>query len=283
MIALYLSGLRVEISDVVQLQPYQNYNNVCKLAMNVEKQLKEKRGNSFRSFTRDGVSNRGSGSTSKTTTIPKTAAAKPKNEATTGSNRPVTSNTNRRCFKCQGFGHIASDCPNRKMVTLVEEDMEMKDEDDFSPKTNEHVAEEEEITYADRGETLVVQRSLKVTYVEDEWLRNNIFHTRCTSHGKVCIVIIDGGSCENVVAATMVEKPKLKTEDHPEPYKLQWLRKGNEVKVNKRCLVEFSIGKNYKDVVVCDIVPMDACHLLLGRPWQYDRKTKYDFQKCLFF
>uniref|UniRef100_A0A2N9IIC5 Reverse transcriptase n=1 Tax=Fagus sylvatica TaxID=28930 RepID=A0A2N9IIC5_FAGSY len=205
----------------------------------VEKQQKEKRGNSFRSFTRDGVSNRGSGSTSKNTTIPKTAAAKPKNEATTGSNRLVTSNTNRSCFKCQGFGHIASDCPNCKMVTLVEEDMVMEDEDDFSPETNEHVAEEEEITYADRGEALVVQRSLKVTYVEDEWLRNNIFHTRCTSHGK-------------------------------------WLRKGNEVKVNKRCLVEFSIGKNYKDAVICDIVPMDACHLLLGRPWQYDRKTKHD-------
>jgi hypothetical protein len=276
MIARYLGGLRVEINDVVQLQPYWNYYDVCKLAMKVEKQQKEKRGNSFRSFTRDGVSNRGSGSTSKTTTIPKTAAAKPKNEATPGSNRPVISNTNRRCFKCQGFGHIASDCPNRKMVTLVEEDMEMEDEDDFSPETNEHVAEEEEITYADRGEALVVQRSLKVTYVEDEWLRNNIFHTRCTSHGKVCNVIIDGGSCENVVAATMVEKLKLKTEDHPEPYKLQWLRKGNEVKVNKRCLVEFSIGKNYKDAVVCDIVPMDACHLLLGRPWQYDRKTKHD-------
>uniref|UniRef100_A0A2N9EGL5 RNA-directed DNA polymerase n=1 Tax=Fagus sylvatica TaxID=28930 RepID=A0A2N9EGL5_FAGSY len=276
MIARYLGGLRVEISDVVQLQPYWNYYDVCKLAMKVEKQQKEKRGNSFRSFTRDGVSNRGSGSTSKTTTIPKTAAAKPKNESTSGSNRPVTSNTNRRCFKCQGFGHIASDCPNRKMVTLVEEDMEMEDEDDFSPETNEHVAEEEEITYADRGEALVVQRSLKVTYVEDEWLRNNIFHTRCTSHGKVCNVIIDGGSCENVVAGTMVEKLKLKTEDHPEPYKLQWLRKGNEVKVNKRCLVEFSIGKNYKDAVVCDIVPMDACHLLLGRPWQYDRKTKHD-------
>uniref|UniRef100_A0A2N9GVR3 Retrotransposon gag domain-containing protein n=1 Tax=Fagus sylvatica TaxID=28930 RepID=A0A2N9GVR3_FAGSY len=251
MIARYLGGLRVEISDVVQLQPYWNYYDVCKLAMKVEKQQKEKRGNSFRSFTRDGVSNRGSGSTSKTTTIPKTATAKPKNEATSGSNRPVISNTNSKIWKWK-----------MRMI--------------FHQETNEHVAEEEEITYADRGEALVVQRSLKVTYVEDEWLRNNIFHTRCTSHGKVCNVIIDGGSCENVVAATMVEKLKLKTEDHPEPYKLQWLRKGNEVKVNKRCLVEFSIGKNYKDAVVCDIVPMDACHLLLGRPWQYDRKTKHD-------
>uniref|UniRef100_A0A2N9IPN9 CCHC-type domain-containing protein n=1 Tax=Fagus sylvatica TaxID=28930 RepID=A0A2N9IPN9_FAGSY len=184
---------------------------------------------------------------------PKTATAKPipKNEATSSSNCPITSNTSRRCFKCQGFGHIASYCPNCKMVSLVEEDMEMEDEDDFSSETNEHVVVEEEITYADQGEALVVQKSLKVTYVEDEW-------------------------CENVMAATMVEKLKLRTEDHLEPYKLQCLRKGNEVKVNKRCLVEFSIGKNYKVVVVCDIVPMDACHLLLGRPWQYDRKTKHD-------
>jgi hypothetical protein len=48
------------------------------------------------------------------------------------------------------------------------------------------------------------------------------------------------------------------------------------VKVNKRCLVEFSIGNNYKDAVVCDIVPMNACHLLFRRPWQYDRKTTHD-------
>jgi hypothetical protein len=49
-------------------------------------------------------------------------------------------------------------------------------------------------------------------------------------------------------------------------------------------LVKFSIGKNYKDAIVCDIMPMDACHLLLGRPWQYDRKTKHDgFKNTYFF
>uniref|UniRef100_A0A2N9J8I5 Integrase catalytic domain-containing protein n=1 Tax=Fagus sylvatica TaxID=28930 RepID=A0A2N9J8I5_FAGSY len=57
---------------------------------------------------------------------------------------------------------------------------------------------------------------------------------------------------------------KLKTKDHPEPYKLQWLRKGNEVKVNKRCLVEFSIGKNYKDAVICDIVPYGCLSFVAG-------------------
>lgn len=90
------------------------------------------------------------------------------------------------------------------------------------------------------------------------------------------VVSIDGGSCENVVATNMVEKLKLKTESHPQPYKPTWFHKGNEVKVNKRCLVQFSIRKNYSDEVLYDIVPMDACRLFLGRPWQYDRKVVHD-------
>ena len=40
MIAHYLGGLRVEISDAVQLQTCWTYNIVCKLAMKVEKQLR---------------------------------------------------------------------------------------------------------------------------------------------------------------------------------------------------------------------------------------------------
>ncbi|XP_061375399.1 uncharacterized protein LOC133317549 [Gastrolobium bilobum] len=67
----------------------------------------------------------------------------------------------------------------------------------------------------------------------------------------------------------------MKTEEHPQPYKLSWLKKGSEVKVNKKCLVQFSIGKKYTDETWCDVIPMDACHILLGRPWQFDRKTRH--------
>jgi len=34
--------------------------------------------------------------------------------------------------------------------------------------------------------------------------------------------------------------------------------------------------ENYKDKVLCDIVPMEACHILLGRPWQFDKKTMHN-------
>ncbi|GJS97464.1 RNA-directed DNA polymerase [Tanacetum coccineum] len=109
----------------------------------------------------------------------------------------------------------------------------------------------DELVYPDRGEALIIQRVLNVAVsksVDDNsWLRNNIFRTKCTSKGKVCDMNIDGGSCENVVSTYMVKKLGMKTEDHPEPYQLTWLKKGNTIKVNKRCLVQFSVGKNYKD------------------------------------
>ena len=86
-------------------------------------------------------------------------------------------------------------------------------------------------------------------------------------------MVIDGGSCENVVSQEAVNKLGLKMEEQSHPYKLSWLKKGGKIKVIRRCMVPFSIRKKYEDVVSCDVVPVDVCHLLLGRPWQYDRDT----------
>nr|GEZ57625.1 putative reverse transcriptase domain-containing protein [Tanacetum cinerariifolium] len=108
--------------------------------------------------------------------------------------------------------------------------------------------------------------------------------TKCTSKEKFCDMIIDGGNCENVVSTYMVKKLGMKTKDHPEPYQLTWLKKRNAIKVSNRCLVQFSIGKSYKDEVWCEVIPMDVAHILLGRPWQFDRKTKHDeFQNTYSF
>jgi len=50
-----------------------------------------------------------------------------------------------------------------------------------------------------------------------------MFHSRCIVQGKVCSLIIDGGSCANVVSLGMVEKFKLYASAHPYPYNIQWL------------------------------------------------------------
>ena len=46
--------------------------------------------------------------------------------------------------------------------------------------------------------------------------------------------------------------------------------------VNDRYLVPLSIGKKYTNQVWCDVIIMDAYHILLGRPWQFDWKTTHD-------
>ncbi|PKU68071.1 RNA-directed DNA polymerase [Dendrobium catenatum] len=182
----------------------------------------------------------------------------------------------RKCFKCHGFGHVAANCPNRRVVTLLEEEdlvVEECNEGEASYQANE-TSPTSTVIPADVGPLLVIRRVLNNQKDVLEQ-RHNLFRTRCTIQGKVCQVIVDGGSCENVASSILVDKLQLKTEEHPTPYQLSWIQKGSVVKVTKRCLITFSI-RRYKDQVWCDIVPMDACHLLLGRPWQYDRQTTHD-------
>ncbi|KAK2402728.1 hypothetical protein QL285_052222 [Trifolium repens] len=127
------------------------------------------------------------------------------------------------------------------------------------------------------GELLMVRRMLgnSVNEEEDTAQRENFFQTRCLVQGKVCCLIIDGGSCTNVASTRLVSKLNLETKPHPKPYKLQWLNESVEMVVNRQVEVCFKIGR-YEDVVLCDVVPMEACHLLLGRPWQFDRKVCHE-------
>ena len=45
--------------------------------------------------------------------------------------------------------------------------------------------------------------------------------------------------------------------------------------VTKQCLIEFKIG-GYRDEILCDVIPMDVCHVLLGRPWNFDNNVIHD-------
>jgi len=71
-------------------------------------------------------------------------------------------------------------------------------------------------------------------------------HSICTFQGKVCSLIIDGGNCANVVSHSMVEKFNLYASAHWYPYNIQWINQGKGLQMNSRCLISFSIGKNYQ-------------------------------------
>ncbi|GJX21946.1 reverse transcriptase domain-containing protein [Tanacetum coccineum] len=177
------------ISGVSQPQT----TNPLRLALKVEKQLLAKQ----KTTTRFGSSSRAPQSATGPVRVGPIKAEPP---ALIGvSPTPTTSSL--RCFKCQGIGHLKRDCPNKQVLTLIDEVDPLYDTEDEA---------ETEVVYPDRGELLVTRRLLNTAVLDQDddttWLRTNIFHTQCTTKGKVCTVIIDGGSCENMVSTTMVEK-----------------------------------------------------------------------------
>ena len=43
--------------------------------------------------------------------------------------------------------------------------------------------------------------------------------------------------------------------------------------------MSLSIGKKYVDEIWSDVLLMDTCHVLLGRPWLFDPRVMYDGYK----
>jgi hypothetical protein len=183
------------------------------------------------------------------------------------------------CYRCGGRGHHAVECPTRVQRSALYCGDDTVDED--SKQETSVGAEDEE------GETLefsnlpvcVIRRILTGERKEDEdgdaWLRTNIFHTRVAHGDKSLNVIIDNRSGMNVVSLDAVQKLQLTLEKHPQPYKVSWVD-NTTIPMKQRCLVHFSLGKAYRDAVWCDVIPMRACHVFLGRPWLFDRRVQYD-------
>ncbi|XP_035843362.1 uncharacterized protein LOC110889155 [Helianthus annuus] len=197
-IARFLGALRTDIADIVSLQQYWSFSDVCLLAHRVEKQLALK-GKSTARFT----------SNQPVPALPNSVKPEPiKLPAPTPPVIPSSAqNQAQRCYKCHGLGHLKRECPNKQVIALIDEPKPVYDSepDDVNPDTTH-------LILPDTGEALVIQRVLNTTVADPSddalWLRNTIFRTKCTAKGKVCTVIIDGGSCENIVSSTMVEKAK---------------------------------------------------------------------------
>jgi hypothetical protein len=132
---------------------------------------------------------------------------------------------------------------------------------------------------AEGRRSLMMQKVLLTPEKEVESLvqRTRLFRTACKTKDRVCKVIVDNDSTDNLVSIEMVEKLEMEMTDHPNPYRVSWIQKGHQVNVTKQCLVEFKIG-GYNDKILCDFIPMDVCHILLGIPWQYDRNVIHDGQ-----
>src|SRR3954464_6935075 len=112
--------------------------------------------------------------------------ANPKAESKPSSSNDSMRNRDIKCFRCQGRGHIASQCSNKRVMVLREDgeyETENESNDDSMPPLEDDDIEE----FAVQGEMLVARRALSVQVKEDDGVqRENIFHTRCHVQNKVC-------------------------------------------------------------------------------------------------
>ena len=198
----------------------------------------------------------------------------------TGSSMSTARNRDMACHTCGGKGHFKKDCPNKK-VMLINEDNEYETGDDADPDSepldDEGYSSDGPLdAYATHYPTIVCSQKVLNVTPSSENQRCNLFQTKAViGPGKACKVIIDGGSCRNLASKELCAKLKLKYLPHPNPYYIQWLSDNGEMKVSHMVRVEFQIGP-YKDTIEFDVVPMTVCHLLLGRPWQYDRNVQHN-------
>lgn len=281
----FLSVLNHDIANLVELHHYVDLEDMVHMATKIEKQLRAKtkvvltptswKSNWKGNNKGNANTNKGRSDQSKNKEII-TPKMQPKDDKSKGKSRDI------QCFRCLAYRHRATQCPNAKVITLrngelVSEDGSEDDDDLSDMPPMEDVSEEESDEPAPKGPifTLVARHALNMQANEDEVQRKNIFYTRCMKDNKLCSMIIDGGSCTNVVNAGLVDKVGLKTTKHPRPYKMQWLNNSRNIKVTRQALISFSIGR-YHDEILCDVVPMHASHILLGHLWQYDRCVIHD-------
>jgi hypothetical protein len=105
--------------------------------------------------------------------------------------------------------------------------------------------------------------------------RWSVFQSECKIKDKVCKLVIDGGSFTNMINKDLVQRLSLSTWRHPTPHHMKWMNPVGKLKISYKVRVKFSVG-SYIDKVECDIVPMDVCHLVLGRPWEYDLNATHE-------
>ncbi|XP_062001678.1 uncharacterized protein LOC133718811 [Rosa rugosa] len=289
LVARYIGGLQCQFQDVVNMFDLCTIAEAHARAIQLEKQMGRRTTGGNMGFANGTNAWNGASSSAPPKVVASHVPPRPGNG---GQPAKAMSSKGRRpgmkCFNCGEPGHKMSDCKKDGRVNkelFIEND---NSQYEFTPIEGDAGYDEsyedlvgEEVVYGDDGQLLVVRRAcLTPCNVEgDGWLRTNIFQSTCTVGGKVCKMIIDSGSCENVISEEAVAKLGLETQTHPQPYKLSWLQKGNEVTVSKRVYVSFSIGTNYKDRLWCVVVAMDACHMLLGRPWQFERGVMHDGRK----
>ena len=234
--------------------------------------------------------------------------------------QPNTANSRVACFKCQGWGHFASQCPSsrqaprptRALLVEIQDEDHTPPGDIIEPITEIYEADPELAAGFEGSPGLVgciIKETIPLTPIErtvalalpqspipdsssssatqpqgpEDPSRTSIFATFTRTANTVIKILVDSGSVVNAVAAASIPALGLTPEVHPLPYKAMWIN-DLSLSVTHRCLVPLRVA-SYGADIWCDVLPMGVGSILLGRPWLYDFDVaQYGrTNRCVFF
>jgi hypothetical protein len=103
--------------------------------------------------------------------------------------------------------------------------------------------------------------------------RIKLFHIRVIMKHTKIDTLIDSGFQSNLISEEAVKQLGLNTKIYHKLYSLKWIRNNHKLHITKQCTLKFTISSKFVVEVTCDVVPLNECGMVLGRPYLYDRKA----------
>jgi hypothetical protein len=106
------------------------------------------------------------------------------------------------------------------MLVNEKGEWEFECDEDGAPIYDEEIRNDETEIQPDECDNncFISQHVLSVTAVKEENnQRHNLFHTRGMIKDKLCWIIVDNGSCNNIASQQLVERLGLKQQRYPSP------------------------------------------------------------------
>ena len=85
---------------------------------------------------------------------------------------------------------------------------------------------------------------------------------------------MDNGSQKNFIFEDLVKKLGLFTTPHPQPYNINWMKDGQELRITRQCKLAYFI-KPFEDEVLCDVALLSVVDALLKKPDLWDQNGTY--------
>ena len=131
---------------------------------------------------------------------------------------------------------MQKDYPSQPVYIATEDgyistsDIEVEEDQDVDEEDGEVLGDEATAAYR----SIIVQRVLSSQVQQPEKLQHhNLFQFFFVISNHRACVIIDGGSCNNLLSSNLVKKLGLTTRPHPCSYHIQWLNNSRRARILK--------------------------------------------------